>query len=103
MVRALRGTPEMELILVRHGLPERVELDRGKADPPLAPAGREQADQAARWLTNETIHAVYSSPMQRAVETAEPFAALAGHDIRIKEGVAEYDREANRYVPMEEL
>ena len=95
--------PTMELILVRHGLPERVELDNGKADPPLASAGREQADQAARWLANETIHAVYSSPMQRAVETAEPFAALAGYDIRIKDGVAEYDRDANSYVPMEEL
>jgi len=94
---------EMELILVRHGLPERVELDHGKADPPLATAGREQADQAARWLANETIHAVYSSPMRRAVETAEPFAALVGQDIRIHDGVAEYDREANRYVPMEEL
>jgi probable phosphoglycerate mutase len=93
----------MELILVRHGLPERVELDNGKADPPLAPVGRQQADQAARWLANETINAVYSSPMQRAVETAEPFAALAGHDIRIHDGVAEYDREANSYVPMEEL
>lgn len=94
---------EMELILVRHGLPERVELDHGRADPPLATAGREQADQAARWLANETIHAVYSSPMRRAVETAEPFAALVGQDIRIHDGVAEYDSEANRYVPMEEL
>ena len=68
----------MELILVRHGLPERQELDDGRADPPLAALGREQAERVADWLAQERIDAVYSSPMRRARETAQPFAAAAG-------------------------
>ena len=63
----------MELILVRHGLPERRE---DTSDPPLAPAGMDQARRVAAWLEHEGIHAVFASTMLRAVQTAEPFAAL---------------------------
>lgn len=97
----------MELILVRHGLPERQELDEGKADPPLSSVGREQAQLVGRWLLDMAqeapIHAVYSSTMNRARETAEPFAALSDMDIATREGIVEYDRHAASYVPMEEL
>ena len=90
----------MELILVRHGLPER---DDASADPPLTPEGREQARRVAAWLGNERIDAVYSSTMARAVQTAQPFAALSGHDVREDEGLVEFDRGSGAYVPMEEL
>src|SRR5512146_3095291 len=90
----------MELILIRHGLPERsAETD----DPPLSPEGREQAGRVARWLAGERIDAVYSSPMMRARQTAEPFAAAAGHDVRLHEGVVEYDRGSGTYTPLEVL
>ena len=40
----------MELILVRHGLPERQELEEGRADPPLSETGNRQALAVAEWL-----------------------------------------------------
>ena len=93
----------MELILVRHGLPERVELEEGRADPPLSDIGRRQARQAAAWLGRESVDAIYTSPLRRAVETAEPLARNIGLRPIIHESVAEYDRGASHYIPMEEL
>ena len=61
----------MKLILIRHGLPVRSD---SSADPPLAPQGARQAGQMARWLKDEGIDALYSSPMRRARETADPLA-----------------------------
>jgi 2,3-bisphosphoglycerate-dependent phosphoglycerate mutase len=90
----------MELILVRHGLPVRRE---DTSDPPLSDAGHEQARRAARWLARERITAVYSSPMLRAQQTAEPFAALSGLPVQVQEGIHEFDRGTGRYIPMEEL
>ena len=69
----------MELLLIRHGLPLRVErADGAPADPPLAPEGRAQAERLAAWLAPERIDAVYASPMRRARETAEPLARARG-------------------------
>lgn len=93
----------MELILIRHGLPIRRELSSGRADPPLSDTGHDQAAIVGEWLRNESIHTVYASPMQRASQTAEPYANLAGHDIRHHEGIVEMDRDASSYVPAEEL
>jgi probable phosphoglycerate mutase len=90
----------MELILIRHGLPVR---SRETSDPPLSDEGHEQARRVAAWLSRERIDAVASSTMRRAVQTAEPFAALGGHEIGAHEGIVEFDRNAGSYVPMEEL
>lgn len=90
----------MELILVRHGLPER---RADTSDPPLAPVGVDQAQRVAAWLQAETIDAVFASTMLRAIQTAEPFAARAGHPVRQHEGIVEFDRDSGTYVPMEEL
>ncbi len=90
----------MELILIRHGLPVRSEES---SDPPLAPEGHDQARRVAARLARERIDAVVSSTMRRAVQTAEPFAALAGQAIATHDGVVEFDRNAGSYVPMEEL
>ena len=88
---------------MRHGLPERVELESGRADPALSPVGRRQADEVAAWLGRERIDAVYTSPMRRAVETAEPLAAALGMRAEVRQAVAEYDRAASYYIPMEQL
>ena len=93
----------MELILVRHGLPERVELAQGRADPALSDTGWQQARQVGKWLSQETIEAVYTSPLRRAIETAQPLAESLGQRPVIHESVAEYDRDASHYIPMEEL
>jgi 2,3-bisphosphoglycerate-dependent phosphoglycerate mutase len=90
----------MELILVRHGRPER---SAATADPHLNPLGLEQAERVARWLAEEPVDAVWSSTMRRAVQTAEPFAAAKGHTIRQHAGIVEFDQAAGTYVPTEEL
>jgi probable phosphoglycerate mutase len=41
--------------------------------------------------------------MKRAIQTAEPFAAKAGHEIRIHPGIAEFDQGSGGYIPTEEL
>jgi probable phosphoglycerate mutase len=94
----------VELVLIRHGLPIRVENEPGTpADPPLSDEGREQARRLADWLAPEGFDVVYSSPMRRAVETAEPLAARLGLDVTIDDELAELDRGHHFYVPVEEL
>jgi probable phosphoglycerate mutase len=94
----------MQLILVRHGLPERVETKDGSpADPPLSKQGVEQAERAARWLARERIDRVYASPMLRARQTAQPLGMALTAEVSIEQGVAEFDQNAQLYVPMEEL
>lgn len=94
----------MELILIRHGLPEKVVNDDGApADPPLSAEGVSQAEKMAAYLQGESIDRLYSSPMQRAHQTALPLAAVQNLEIELDEGVAEYDRDSDAYIPVEEL
>jgi probable phosphoglycerate mutase len=93
----------MELILIRHALPERQHVASGAADPPLSGLGLEQAARVADWLSAESIDVVYSSPMQRAKETAMAYTHRSGHSIQFHEGIVEFDRHTSSYVPMEEL
>ena len=93
----------MELLLIRHGLPVRVENTDAPADPELAEAGRIQAEALARWLAPAGLTALGSSPMRRAIETARPLAEATGLPAPVFDGLAEMDRDARYYVPMEEL
>jgi len=93
----------MELMLIRHGLPVRRELSEGIADPELAAAGHEQARHLTAYLANESIEAVYASPLRRAFQTAQPLAAARDLEINVVDGVAEWDRNSSEYVPIEEL
>jgi 2,3-bisphosphoglycerate-dependent phosphoglycerate mutase len=94
----------VELALIRHGRPERVEhADGTPADPGLSTAGQEQARRVAEWLAAEAFDAVWSSPMRRAVETARPLADALGVDVVVDDELAELDRGHHFYVPIEEL
>jgi 2,3-bisphosphoglycerate-dependent phosphoglycerate mutase len=94
----------MELLLIRHGLPLHVEKQDGQpADPPLSATGHDQARLVADWLALERIDRLYSSPMLRARETAQPLALAQRLEVEIADGVAEYDRHESTYVPMERL
>lgn len=93
----------MELLLVRHGLPVRIDEADAPADPHLAEEGWAQARRLARWLASEEIHAIYASPLLRARQTAEPLAEELGLEVVVDEEIAEFDREAHYYVPIEEL
>jgi probable phosphoglycerate mutase len=94
----------MELILIRHGLPYRVEKEDGSAaDPELSAEGIEQAKKLARWLKNEKLDVIYSSPLMRARMTAEPLSDLKRLKIKIEPDVAEIDEHSSIYIPLEEL
>jgi probable phosphoglycerate mutase len=93
----------MEVLLIRHAIPIRRELESGIADPELANDGLKQADLMAQYLASEKLHAIYASPMQRAQQTAQPLASVQGLSITTVDGVAEYDKNSNQYVPVEEL
>lgn len=86
-----------EVWLVRHadaytGLEE---LGRGVLDPPLTPAGREQAARLAMRLAYLPIDQVWSSDLRRAVETAEAVARPHGLEVRtdrrLREVVTHWD------------
>jgi 2,3-bisphosphoglycerate-dependent phosphoglycerate mutase len=94
----------MEVVWIRHGEPERIAPGSGvAADPQLTAAGREQAKRLADWLAFEPIDAVLTSPLRRAVETAAPIAAALGLEAETFEGIVEYDRDSDHYIPTEEL
>jgi probable phosphoglycerate mutase len=91
------------LLLIRHGLPVRRELVDGPADPELSESGLAQAERLADYLATESLDAVYASPLRRAHQTAMPVAGRRGLSITLVDGVAEWDRNSNEYVPVEEL
>jgi probable phosphoglycerate mutase len=93
----------VEIVFVRHGLPMRIELETGIADPELAAEGHEQAVKMAAYLGVEDVEAVYVSPLRRALETASPLCKVLGLEAVVSEGVAEFDRNSREYVPVEEL
>jgi probable phosphoglycerate mutase len=94
----------VELILIRHGLPLRVENPDGRpADPPLSPEGRQQALLLSEWLVAERLDAIYASPLLRARETARPLADSQGQTLEIEPGVVELDHLSSSYVPLEEI
>ena len=92
----------MELILIRHGLPEvEINADGTPADPPLSDEGHQQAARMAAWMTCSGIERLYSSPMRRARETAAPLAGALGLDVEQVDAVAEFDRDEGSYIPIE--
>jgi probable phosphoglycerate mutase len=97
------GPNDMELLLIRHGLPERIEGADGPADPALTEEGRRQAELLASWLAHEPVDHVLSSTLRRARETAEPVAAGVGLDVEVVGGLSEFDADADSYIPIEEL
>jgi 2,3-bisphosphoglycerate-dependent phosphoglycerate mutase len=93
----------MELLLIRHARPLRVESVDGPADPGLSELGRRQAAALAAWLAPEPLDALYTSPLRRATETAEPVGETLALPVKPDAALAEYDAEATAYIPIEEL
>lgn len=79
------------LYLIRHGENDWV----GKRLPGWVPGlhlngrGREQAERLAGELATVEFQAVYSSPLERAVETAEPIARLQGLTLETRADLGE--------------
>jgi probable phosphoglycerate mutase len=78
-----------EIILIRHGasvdaIPgERFDLVDGHGDPPLSPAGQEQARAVADRLAGEALDALFVTGLTRTVQTAAPLAERLGVEPRV--------------------
>jgi len=83
----------VRLFLVRHGQTEsnRLNLVLGRDDVPLNERGLWQAERVARALAREPLAAVYSSPLQRALDTARAVAAPHDLAVQIEQGLIEMD------------
>jgi broad specificity phosphatase PhoE len=82
-----------ELILARHGETEWnvKEVFRGRIDVELNETGIRQAELLAQYLSNIKIGAVYSSPLKRALKTAEMIATCHNLDVEIAPGLIDFD------------
>ena len=82
----------MKLILVRHGETHWNKdglIQGGDSDIELNDTGLEQAGKIAAFLKNESIIAILSSPLQRAVATAEVIASQHQLSVEIDQGLKE--------------
>lgn len=80
------------ILLIRHGENDFVKTGRMAGRTPgvhLNERGQQQAQELAEALAKAPIKAIYSSPMERAIETAEPLAAKLGQEINIRPGLIE--------------
>ena len=105
------------LLLARHGQTVWHADNRyaGVSDIPLTAEGRRQARRLGKWAARHSVDAVWTSPLTRAIETAEPacralgLAARRDHDLRecdfgemegrtLAEFAAEHPRRAEEYL-----
>ena len=93
----------MELVIVRHALPESEKRDDGPADPPLSPLGLRQAEATANLLATEGVDHVVTSTMQRAIQTGQPLADRLGLTPERLEDLKESDYRRSSYTPVEEM
>ncbi|NMM91083.1 histidine phosphatase family protein [Rhodococcus sp. SRB_17] len=93
----------MQLLLIRHALPELAEVTEGRADPALTDEGHAQAHRLPAALAPYKISGLFSSPQKRALQTAAPVAEILALPVTEQAGLAEYDSEQSHYVPMHEV
>ncbi len=79
------------LIAVRHGETawNRESRIQGHTDIPLNDTGLWQADRVGVAVAQESIHAIYSSDLQRARLTAQSIGRAAGVPVQLEEGLRE--------------
>jgi len=84
----------MRTVFVRHGESEanieRVFSNRGWKHP-LTPRGRQQAAELAASLAGKHFDRILTSPVMRAVQTAEILAEHLGLQVETAEGLREFD------------
>lgn len=86
--------PITYVLLIRHGENDWVGQNRLAGRTPgvhLNETGRDQSDSVALALSEQQISAVYSSPMERCLETARVLAKRCGLEVQEEAGVIEVD------------
>jgi broad specificity phosphatase PhoE len=77
--------------LVRHGQTawNKEEIFRGRADVPLNESGLKEAELAAEYFRGKEVDAIYSSPISRALQTAEKIARVLGLKVVPHSGITD--------------
>jgi len=82
------------ILLIRHGENEYVAKGRLAGRLPgvhLNERGRQQAEAVADFLSKAPIKAIYSSPLERCVETAQPLSERLGLPVILRDNLLEID------------
>ncbi|MGD9117750.1 MAG: histidine phosphatase family protein [Dehalococcoidia bacterium] len=95
----------LEIILARHGETEWnvEEVFRGRIDIELNETGRRQAELLAEHLAELKIEAVYSSPLKRALDTAEAIARRHKLKVEANPGLTDCDFGQWQGLPLKEV
>jgi probable phosphoglycerate mutase len=82
---------EMLLFLIRHAVTAHTgrRLTGWLPGVQLSDEGRLQAEAMVRRMEPVGLDAVYSSPVERALETAKPLASSKGLRVRVRDGLGE--------------
>ena len=82
-----------EIILARHGETawNVEEIFRGRLDIELNKTGIKQVKLLAEYLSHSDIKAVYSSPLKRALKTAEMIAGYHRLEVKTAPGLTDFD------------
>ena len=82
-----------KILLARHGETDWnvAEVFRGRIDVELNETGIEQAKLLAEYLSSASVDAVYSSPLKRALQTAEAIASRKKLKVEIAPGLVDLD------------
>lgn len=96
----------LKVILVRHGETEWNKLKQiqgGSSDTKLNKNGKRQAESVALKLATEKIQAIYSSPLQRALNTARTIARHHQLKVTIEPSLREIDAGELEGVAVDEI
>ena len=82
-----------QLMLIRHGETDwnREKIFRGRLDVPLSDRGEKQAELTGSALAQEGITRICSSPLKRAVQTAEAISRATGVPVQLIDGLTDID------------
>ena len=94
-----------KLILARHGetMWNVEKVFRGRADVNLDKVGIKQAELLGKYLSNWELEAIYSSPVKRALNTANIVARYQKVAVRIAEGLIDFDFGEWQSLPEQEV
>ena len=81
----------MEIYVVRHGQTDYnvKKVFQGHIDIPLNETGKKQAQETASKFRNIDVDMILVSPLQRALQTAQPISQITGVPITIEERLIE--------------
>lgn len=97
--------PDLTLFLLRHGEAEgnRNRAFLGRRDDPLTHTGLSQVSELVQRFGDRSLDAIYSSPLQRAVATANMLATRKGLEVALVPELIEQDFGAWDGVPVSSI